>query len=231
MTVLTLQRRTLERLGDDPDGNTALMHYTPSEILARLNQCQRLFCLFTLCLETTANFQFTGAARYHMLDTFGDWIVPLRIRNSVGNKVRPCRLADLAALDTTWGVRAGVPERYAHTGFDLLSVYKQNTSLAPITYARSAVDLVSTYPVENNVESEIPERYHPTLIDGAIVLARTKEGMQEWQKVLPQWDRFMESAGELAGRVRARCREQGYDAAPVEINRADQSRFLNRKVG
>ena len=41
----------------------------------------------------------------------------------------------------------------------------------------------------------------------------------------------MESAGELADRVRARCREQGYDAAPVEINRADQARFLNRKVG
>lgn len=231
MTVLTLQRRTLERLGDDPDKDPSLMHYTPSEVLARLNQCQRLFCLFTLCLETTANFQLTGAARYHMLDTFGDWMVPLRIRNAAGKKVRPGRLADLAALDSTWSVRAGTTERYAHTGFDLLSVYKQETALVPITYARSAVELLSTYPTENNVEPEIPERYHPTLIDGAIVLARTKEGAQEWQKTLPQWDRFLESAGELAARVRARCREQGYDAAPVEINRADQARFLNRKVG
>lgn len=231
MTVFTLQRRTLERLGDDPDADPALMHYTPTEVLALLNQCQRMFCLLTLCLETVANFQLTSAARYHMLDTFRDWIIPLRIRNASGARVRPARLADLAALDSSWSVRVGTPVRYAHTGFDLLSIYKQDSSLVPITYARSAIDLVSTYPADNNVEPEIPERCHPTLIDGAIVLARTKEGMQEWQKVLPQWDRFMESAMELADKVRARCREQGYDAAPVEINRADQSRFLNRKAG
>lgn len=231
MTVFELQRRTITRLGDDPDANPTRMHYTPTEILARLNECQRLFVLLTLCLETTANFALTGAARYHMLDTFSDWIVPLRFRNALGNKVRPSRLADLAALDSDWSIQAGVPTRYAHTGFDLLSVYKQNTSTVPITYARSPIDLLSTYPADNSVEPEIPAEYHPTLIDGAIVLARVKEGMQEWQKVLPQWDRFLGSAAELADAVRARCREQGYDAAPVEINRYDQSRFLNRKAG
>jgi hypothetical protein len=231
VTVLELQRRTLTRLGDNPDADPTLMHYTPTEVLARLNECQRLFCLFTLCLETTATFALTGAAHYHMLDTFADWIVPLRIRNASGAKVRPARLADLATLDSEWSIKAGVPTRYAHTGFDLLSVYKQNTSNVPITYARSAVELVSSYPADNLVEPEIPTRYHPTLIDGAIVLARTKEGAQEWQKVLPQWDRFLSSATELADKVRARCREQGYDAAPVEINRYDQARFLNRKVG
>jgi hypothetical protein len=231
MTVLELQRRSIERIGDDPDIDPSLMHYTPAEHLVALNQCQRLFVLFTLCLETTANFGLTGVARYHMLDTFGDWIVPLRIRNQVGNKVRPCRLADLAAIDPNWSTITGFPARYAHTGFDLLSVYKVATATIPITYARSPVELLSSYPGDNAQVPEIPERYHPMLIDGAIPILRTKEGAQEWQKVLPQWQRFLDAVDELAGKVRARCREQGYDAAPVELNRADQSRFLNRKVG
>lgn len=231
MTVYELQRRSIERIGDDPDVAPTLMHYTPSEHLVALNQVQRLFVLFTLCLETTANFGLTGVARYHMLATFGDWIVPLRIRNQIGNKVRPGRLADLAALDPNWASQVGFPVRYAHTGFDLLSIYKTTTATVPITYARSPVELLSTYPADNGQVPEIPERYHPALIDGAIPILRTKEGAQEWQKTLPLWNRYMEAAGELAEKVRARCREQGYDAAPVEINRADQSRFLNRKVG
>lgn len=231
MTVLELQRRTIERVGDDPDGAIALMHYTPTETLAALNQAQRLFCMFTLCLETTANFGLSGAARYRMLQTFGDWIIPLRIRNALGNKVRPERLADLAALDMSWSLQLGTPTKYSHTGFDLLSFYKHDSSTIPITYARSAVDLLSTYPADNGQVPEIPERYQPALIDGAIPLLRTKEGMQEWQKTLPQWNRFMDATQDLAIKVRARNKEQGYDAAPVELNRADQSRMLQRKAG
>ncbi len=157
--------------------------------------------------------------------------MPLRIRNQLGNKVRPCRLADLAALDPLWPQATGYPLRYAHTGFDLLSVYKRTTATIPITYARSPVELLSTFPLDNGQSPEIPERYHPAMIDGAIPILRTKVGMQEWQKTLPQWDRFVDAAVDLADKVRARCREQGYDAAPVEINRADMSRALNRKVG
>lgn len=228
MNVLELQRRIIDRVGDNPDVDPSLMHYGPTEVLAALNQCQRLFCLVTLCLETTADFGLTGLPRYQMLNQFADWIAPLRLRNALGNKIRPCRLADLAALDRSWAAHAGTPTRYARTGFDLLSFYQQNTSTIPMTYARSAVELLSTYPADNGQAPEIPARYHPALIDGAIPILRVKEGMQEWQKVLPQWDRFIEAIQELAGVVRARNIEQGFDSIPVEIKRYDRSRMLQK---
>ena len=228
MNVLELQRRIIDRVGDDPDVDASLMHYTPTEVLAALNQCQRLFCLLTLCLETTANLGLTGVARYHMLNQFADWIAPLRLRNALGNKIRPNRLADLAALNRTWASSSGVPVRYARTGFDLLSFYQQNTSTISITYARSAVELLSTYPADNGQAPEIPTRYHQALIDGAIPILRVKEGMQEWQKVLPQWGRFLEAVQELAQFIRARNIEQGYDSIPIEIKRYDGSRMLQK---
>lgn len=228
MNVLELQRRTIDRVGDDPDVNPSLMHYTPTEVLAALNQVQRLFCLFTLCLETTANFGLTGLPRYHMLGQFADWIAPLNLRNALGNKIRPCRLADLAALDRSWASHAGVPVRYTRTGFDLLGFYQQNTSTISMTYARSAVELLSSYPADNLQAPEIPERYHQALIDGAIPILRVKEGMQEWQKVLPQWDRFLAAVGELAGAVRSRNKEQGLDSLPFEIKRYDRSGMLQK---
>lgn len=155
MTVLELQRRTLDRVGDDPDVAVALMHYTPTEVLAALNQAQRLFVLFTLCLETTANFGLTGLSRYHMLETFGDWIVPLRIRNQAGAKVRPSRLNDLSQLDSNWPAATGFPTRYAHTGFDLLSIYKRTTATIPITYARSPIELVSSFPADTERRNDM----------------------------------------------------------------------------
>lgn len=229
MTVYELQRRTLDRLGDDPDLDPSLMHYTPQEVLAALNQAQRLFVLFTLCLETTANFALTGqAAGYHMLDTFPDWIAPLRIRNALGQKMRPSRLADLSALDQSWRTRTGVPVRYAHSGFDLLSVYKTNTSTVPITYARSAAELVSTWPADNAQSPEIPPENHLDLIEGAIPILRVKEGAQEWQKTLGCWDRFLDGVELCAQYVRGRNRELGYDALPPELKRMDRSRMLQK---
>lgn len=231
MNVLELQRRVLDRVGDDPDADPALMHYTPTEALAALNQAQRLFCLFTLCLETTANFALTGQTSYHLLDTFPDWIAPLRIRNALGAKVRPSRLTELAALDQSWRVRTGAPIRYNLAGFDLLSVYMSNTSVVPITYARSAVPLLSTYPADNGQSPEIPTRAHPALIEAAVPILRIKEGMQEWKKTLGGWDRYLEVVGEVAGQVRARNRELAYDSLPPELKRMDRSRMLQKATG
>lgn len=228
MTVYELQRRLLDRLGEDPDLNPSLMYYTPQEALAALNQVQRLFVLFTLCLETTANFGLTGQTKYHMLDTFPDWIVPLRIRNALGAKMKPSRLVEMAALDQSWRSRTGVPIRYVHSGFDLLSVYKTNTSTVPITYARSPIQLLSSWPTDNGQSPEIPTEHHPDLVEGAIPIMRVKEGAQEWQKTLGCWDRFLEGVENLAGYIRARNRELGYDALPPELKRFDRSHMLQR---
>lgn len=223
MTVSELQTRILDRLGDDPSTTADLMHYTPQEVLVALNQCQRMFVLFTLCLEATTTCQLTGVAFYSLLSSIADWLAPLRFRNAGGVKMRPARLSDLAALDASWSGQSGTPERYSLSGFDLLGVYKQNSSILTVTYARCPVDLTST-----SQTPEIPVRYHPALIDGAIPLLRVKEGMQEWQKTLPMWDRWLGAIAECAERVRARNKEQGYDTYPVELKRFDRSRVLQK---
>lgn len=222
MTTAELQSRTLKRIGDDPNiADPTLSYYRPSEVLTALNQAQRFFVLMTLCLETTATMQLTGAAFYRMLTFYADWIVPLRVRSST-RKIRPIRLVDLAALDVSWTTQLGTPQRYAHLGFDLMAMYKRDSSLLTVTYARSPVEMTAAST------PEIPPENHQNLIDGAIVLLRLKEGQQEWQKVLPLWDRFMQAVQECAGYIRARNIEQGYDTYPVELKRFDQSKVLRK---
>jgi hypothetical protein len=219
MTGATLRDTVLTRLGDDPNATPSNTHYLPQEVMVALNQVQRIFVLFTLCLETTVSFPVTAnTPRYQMLKTLSDWLVPLRIRTSGGVKVRPERVSGLAALDVSWPSQSGPIVKYAHSGFDLLSLYKNQVDTLSITYARSPVDLTPTGT------PEIQERYHPLLIDGAIPLLRTKEGQQEWQKSLPLWDRFMDGIKECADKVRARNRELAYDAFPPELKRYDLSR-------
>lgn len=225
MNVLELQTRLLTRLGDDPTASQDQQYYTHAEALVWLNAAQRLFCMLSLCLETTATFdlRLDGTAFYHMLNYFGDWILPLRVRVTGGLKLRPARLADLAALDSQWGLAAGVPIKYALTGFDLMAVYKQpaaSTSL-DITYARCPAPLILPTDVP-----EIPPQYHPLLIDGAIPIMRAKEGAQELQKVVALWARYLDGAQKLGDYIRARNREQGYDYLPIELARFDRSRMM-----
>lgn len=224
MIVSELKRRVLNRVGDDPSAAPSLMHYTPSEVVTALNQSQRIFVFFSLCLETTATLAIaSNTTRYAMLSFFGDWIAPLRIRIQSGAKLKPCRLTNLAALNESWSGTTGTPERYALSGFDLLAIYKQATGTLEVTYARgpSAMILDADSP-------EIPTRYQPALIDGAVALLRVKEGIQEWQKELPRWGRFLDAIQDCAEKVRARNREQGYDTLPVELKRFDRSHVLQK---
>ena len=222
MTTAELISRTTTRLGDDPA--LPVGYYSRSEILVALNQVYRMMAFFTLCLETTVTFSLqANTAYYKMLSTYADWILPLRIRLASGAKLRPCRLADLAALDASWSTTAGTPERYALEGFDLLAVYKRPTATTStsIVYARTPVALA--------LDADVPElqtEYHQALIDGAIPVLRSKEGAQEFSKVLPQWQRYMDAIQKLGGYVRARNKEQGYDYMPVELARFDKSKLM-----
>lgn len=227
MTFLELQTELLERLGDDIAADANAQHYTVREAQNWLNAAQRLFVLMTLCLETTVTLTIAGnsAVTRRMLTVYADWLVPLRVRISGSAKLKPSRLADLAALDNSWTDHPGSLTRYCHSGFDLLSLYKQPTADTDlsITYARgpSRMALDADTP-------EIPVRFHPALVDAAIPLAKVKEGGSEWQQNLPQWTRFMDAVEEQAGIVRARSRELGYDAMPPELERFDMSRLMKK---
>jgi hypothetical protein len=83
-------------------------------------------------------------------------------------------------------------------------------------------------PLTDDVSNSpaLPVEYHQSLIQGAIPLLRTKEGAQEWKKTLPLWDRYWDACRELAGQVRARNKEKGYDRFPLELARFDRSKLM-----
>lgn len=226
MLTSDLQARTLERLGDTASGEYVLTgYYTPSEVLNWLNAAQRLFVLLTMCLETTASLTVTAnTAFYRLLPIFPDFLLPLRVRLSTGAKLKPSTLSDLASLDSSWSKSSGTPTRYAAAGFDLFAICQQPSGsglTASLTYARCPDPLVNPSDVP-----EIPDEYHPTLMDLAIPLCRAKEGGGEWKKILPLWDRGLDAATRMGDYVRARNKERGYDRMPVELARFDRSKML-----
>jgi hypothetical protein len=230
MQFSDMQGRLLERLGEN-SSNPA--YYQSSDAAAWLNATQRLFVLLTLCLETTGTLILNPTSSdetvtfYSMLSEFYDWLLPLRVRVAAGLKLAPSRLADLAALDANWVVSPGPVSRYALLGFDLLAVYQQPLAAVSIniTYARCPDAMVN--PGDN---PQIPEEYHPALIDGAIPLMRAREGGSEWKKTMPLWDRFLDAAQKMGEYVRARNQEQGYDHLPVELRRFDRSKLLMKEA-
>jgi hypothetical protein len=220
MTLQTMQARVLARLDDDPAGTG---YHTGIDAANGLNWAQRFFVLLSLCLEKSATFSLTGATTWFKVrTTLTDWLLPLRVE--VANaKIRPARLADLDALDAGWQSSAGTPERYSLLGLELLAIYKQpaGTTSASVTYARIPATMTGS-----GDSPEIPEEWHPVLIDGAVMYCRLKEGGQELDKVMPNLKRLVEGAGTLGNYVRQRSLDLRYDRLPSEIGRFDMSRML-----
>lgn len=223
MTGADLYARLLKRLDED---SASPVFYSISQALWALSAAERLFVLLTLCLEKTDDLALSaGTCHYRLLPVFTDFLLPLRVRvaGSGGGRVRPMRLQELDALSPTWQATAGTPERYACVGFDHFSVYKQPSSSGTsldVTYARCPVVLIgSTSP-------EIPEEYHPALIDGAIPLLRLQEGGQEFTKSLGYFERFLQAAAKMGAYVRARNQAARYDRLPPDIARMDLSKVI-----
>jgi hypothetical protein len=222
VTAADLKHRILTRLDEDGAG-----YYSAAEALAAANEGQRLFVLLTLCNEVTAALGLTAAQPWYKMLTFlPDWLLPLRIRvaGAGGGKLAPCRLADLDALNLSWQLEPGTPQRYAHLGFDFLAIHPQPATSAlsvNATYARSPVDMTRDADVP-----DMPEEYHPALPDYAIPRMRAKEGGVEFTKSLVYFDRFLAAADKLATYVRERNKAQGYDRGPYELKAFDRSKLI-----
>jgi hypothetical protein len=206
-------------------------YYPTLEIIAALNEAQRLFCLLTLGLEKTAVWPVTAATTwFHMLTVNGaqffDWIVPLRISTSTGSKVRPSGLEELTALDSQWVASPGNPVRYVHASADLLGLYQQPAAGANlnVTYARCPLVLVNDGDVP-----EIPAEYHPELVKFGVYRCRQNEGGEEFAKTLPMLDEFLDAAQKYADYVRARNAGSRYDNQPFELSSFDRSALLSLK--
>ena len=210
------------------EGATGPVFYPTGEITTALNEGLRFFVLLTLGLETTASWPLTPATTfYHMLAIFPDWIVPLRITTALGAKVRPARLEELTCLDAGWRARPGVPVRYAAVGADLTAMYQQPAAAGTVlrvTYARSPLVLAGDGDVP-----EIPDEYHPRLVDYGVYRMRQVEGAQELEKALKYLDSFMDGAQHYAAYVRARNLGARYDKVPLELEKFDRSRLLTMR--
>lgn len=206
----------------DQIGSTG--YYTTPETVAAINEGQDLFALLTLCLETTASFTLQpSTTTYHMLATFPDWICPLRVYLPSGAHIKPARMEELDALDSSWLGSPGTPKRYAALGFDLFAIWQQPTVTTPIniTYAKAPAALTFDADVP-----DIQEQFHSVLADYAAYRLRMREGAQEFAKALPYFGRFMEQTQKQAQFVRARNLAGRYDKVPFEISKADMSRML-----
>jgi hypothetical protein len=222
MTFAIIRSLVLQRLDEN---TSAPESWTLAEVNAAINEAQMFLVLLTLCLENKVTFNL--AANTVFYDPFAqvsDWIVPLRVR-SANVKVRPAKMAELDALSSTWRTEtAPAVKRYGTRGFALLYTYpvpSGSGQTLELTYAQSPAVMVNDGDVP-----QIPEQHHPALADYGIYRLRQKLGGSEFQKGLPLFASFIESAKQLGAFVRARSLDQRYDTLPVELAKLDISRAL-----
>jgi hypothetical protein len=221
-----MMQRTLERLDEIDPGSTvanAVYYGGPGEVLAALNEGQRLFALITLGLQTVAAPLTIppGTNFLHARTAFPDWILPLRINRLDGSRVRPVRIEELDALDAAWQVTMDTDvRRYASLGFDFLITYPQTSAQTTLlaTYARQPVKMQGA-----NDTPEIPEEHHPDLPDFATYRLRMKEGGDEFAKGLTYLKRFLDGARKYAAYVRAANINSRFDKQPFEMEHFDVS--------
>jgi hypothetical protein len=220
MQLSAIRAIVTQRLGE---GSTPTF-YPSAEITNAINEAYRFFVLLTLGLEKTSSWNVTAATTFfRMLTVFPDWIVPLRITDANGKKVRPARLEELSALNESWIASPGNVARYVATGVDLLAVYQQPAGGATlsVTYAYCPPLLVSDADVPL-----IPAEYHPVLAKYAIYRLRQGEGLQEFAKTLPLFDDYMAAATKYGNWIRARNLAGRYDKLPLELEKFDRSRLM-----
>jgi hypothetical protein len=226
MNLLTMFGIVSQRLNEGASGP---IFYTKLEIIAALNEANRLFSLLTLGLETTQPWTVPAASPstqttfVRMLTVFQDWIAPLRITTTAGAKVRPSRMEDLCSLDAQWFTSRGAPKRYCALGVDLVGIYPQPTvaTVLQVTYARAPLALVNDADIP-----EIPAEYHPELADYAVYRCRQGEGAQEFAKTLPLLNSFLNGATRYGNYVRSRNLGSRYDKVPLELEKFDRSQLL-----
>jgi hypothetical protein len=204
------------RLDDDP---TSPVTYTAAEVLAAVNEGLGFFVLLTLCLEATATIAIVSTAGlYHVLSTLVDFLLPLKL-SIAGTRLKPATLNQLNALDPLWRSRINTTTRYISKGFDLLGFFPRSNATVTVTYARSAAALAIDADVP-----EIPELYHPLLIDYGAYRILAPLGGSMLQRALPYFASFLAGAARVALLVRTRAIALRYDTLPPELDRKDISR-------
>lgn len=218
MNVAALQAQVWNLLDDDGT------YYPPQNVLDALNEAQRFFCMLTLCLEKTASFPLTGGTVfYHVRQTLPDWLVPRRLLNSNGMRLRPCRLHELDAVNSGWQSTPGTPQRYALAGIDLLATYPQSAAADTLTMVYACAPAALAAQTDT---PQIQENSHFALANYAAYALRQAEGGQELRKFLGYFNDFLDEAQRVQQLVKAKNRDAQYETAPFEVSLMDRSRLI-----
>lgn len=231
MQAADMTDRVLKRLAQDSAAvNVYGAFYSAVEALSAINEGIRFFTLLTLGLEkTTTWFTPTAGPLYHLLPYIPDYLLPLRIFDSAGKKLRPATLAELDALDSGWeAATASKPTKYCAQGLDVLALYKAPPQTSPlfVTYARAPVALVA-----DGDAPEYPEDLHSAFVDYGVNRLRFREGGQEFAKSMPYLGRFLNEAQRYGDYIRERNKGAGYDRLPFELTKADIGKLLKMATG
>jgi hypothetical protein len=220
--------------------------YSAAQIDSVLNEGLRLFSFLTLCVERTVTVPLSeNLPEWQMLDVIADWIAPLRLmcrvvasgraglfdtdgfdemqfdqpgaQTQTVTPVRPATLQELGALDREWKLaRDGPVARYGVQGIDYFFIYpapsRAETTSLIVTYAAEASPMVSAESVP-----EIPEEFHPALVDYALCTLPMRFGGSELSRMVPRWDMFMQAVQQCASYIRNRNRAHQYDTVPPEL--------------
>lgn len=220
MTTDEIAARIITRI-DDGQGDVVSSpgSTTAAEVLDAINEGEQLFCMLSLCLESTTTLPIAAGTPFaEYRQNLPDFLAPLRLVVN-GARLRPATLADLDADNPAWQTTAGVPRRYGMLGFDLMVVTPQPAIpiTSTITYARSAAVL------GYGDTPEIWEQYQPLLVDFGVYWIKKKEGGVALQRGIALFNRFLDGAQEHGDYVRARSRAARYDTLPFELALFDRS--------
>lgn len=220
MTSTEIVDRILKRIDDD---TVTPVSVTEPEALAAANEGQEFFAWLTLCLETTAPLTLPASTTHGVIRaTFPDFLCPLRITVN-GSRLRPSTFGDLDMINDQWQATTGPPERYVTQGFNYFAVTPQQAFdlVSQWTYARSPRTMA------DGDTPEIPEAYHPDLVNYGIYRVKLKEGGQSLQRGIGYLNKFLDSATEHGDFVRARSRAARYDTFPFELKLFDRARLID----
>jgi hypothetical protein len=228
MTTATISGLVSQRLNEGAAVGGPQFYPGP-EILAAVNEGQRLFALLTLCLERQSALAIPANTTFlHVLPVVADYLAPLRITDASGAKVRPATFGELWSLDAAWPAAIGPPIRYVAAGADLAAFYGRSGD--PVTvqlqYAGSPALLVNGGDVP-----QIPTEYHQELINYGIYRVRQVEGGEEFAATLPLLDHYLQAAQDYGAFIKARNVGAGYDSLPFELAGFDRSRLVGKKKG
>lgn len=211
MTLAALETLILRKL-NDPGG----VSYPGAP--GAVNEAQRLFVLLTLCLETSATFPLVASqVNYNVLATLPDFLLPRRIYNSQGQRLRPCSIAELEALDSAWQSTQGLPTRYVLRGLDWLAIYPQPEAAdtLAISYACCPPSVVNSSDTPS-----IRTQSQYALVNFSAWALRQYQGGQEFAKFADFLQEFLGEAKKVSALVRDRNADSGFETTgPFELER------------